>query len=89
MNVTNGMSITGVVTATVLNQTVTGSTSFQGNTDNGFSVTGSTGIITATGFSGPLTGNATGLIKWISNITVGTVTYQHKMFKWWCSDSNW
>ena len=29
--------------------------------DNGFSVTGSTGIITATGFSGPLTGGATGL----------------------------
>ena len=62
LNVTNGMSITGVVTATVLNQTVTGATSFQGNTtfDNGFSVTGSTGIVTATGFSGPLTGAVTG-----------------------------
>ena len=64
LNVTNGMSITGVVTATVLNQTVTGATSFQGNTtfDNGFSVTGSTGIITATGFSGPLTGAVTGAV---------------------------
>ena len=62
LNVTNGMSITGVVTATVLNQTVTGATSFQGTTtfDNGFSVTGSTGIVTATGFSGPLTGAVTG-----------------------------
>ena len=62
LNVTNGMSITGVVTATTLNQTVTGATSFQGTTtfDNGFSVTGSTGIVTATGFSGPLTGNVTG-----------------------------
>ena len=58
----NGFNVTGVVTATVLNQTVTGATSFQGNTtfDNGFSVTGSTGIITATGFSGPLTGGVTG-----------------------------
>ena len=73
LNVTNGMSITGVVTATVLNQTVTGATSFQGNTtfDNGFSVTGSTGIITATGFSGPLTGNVTGNLT--GNVT-GNVT---------------
>ena len=92
LNVTNGMSITGVVTATVLNQTVTGATSFQGTTtfDNGFSVTGSTGIVTATGFSGPLTGNVTGAVTGNAdsatlatnaqgltgtpNITVGTVT---------------
>ena len=73
LNVTNGMSITGVVTATVLNQTVTGATSFQGNTtfDNGFSVTGSTGIVTATGFSGPLTGAVTGDVT--GNLT-GNVT---------------
>jgi hypothetical protein len=59
----NGFNVTGVVTATTLNQTVTGATSFQGSTtfDNGFTVTGATGIVTATGFSGPLTGNATGL----------------------------
>jgi len=58
----NGFNVTGVVTATVLNQTVTGATSFQGSTtfDNGFSVTGATGIVTATGFSGPLTGAVTG-----------------------------
>ena len=58
----NGFNVTGVVTATTLNQTVTGATSFQGNTtfDNGFSVTGSTGIVTATGFSGPVTGDVTG-----------------------------
>ena len=50
LNVTNGMSITGVVTATVLNQTVTGATSFQGSTtfDNGFSVTG---VVTASNVS--------------------------------------
>ena len=81
LNVTNGMSITGVVTATVLNQTVTGATSFQGNTtfDNGFSVTGSTGIITATGFSGPLTGNVTGNATGLSgspDITVANVSAQ-------------
>ena len=58
----NGFNVTGVVTATTLNQTVTGATSFQGSTtfDNGFSVTGSTGIVSATGFSGPLTGAVTG-----------------------------
>ena len=58
----NGFNVTGVVTATTLNQTVTGATSFQGSTtfDNGFSVTGATGIVTATGFSGPLTGAVTG-----------------------------
>ena len=87
LNVTNGMSITGVVTATVLNQTVTGATSFQGSTtfDNGFTVSGATGIITATGFSGPLTGAVTGNadsatlatnaqgLTGTPNITVGTV----------------
>ena len=48
----NGFQVTGIVTATTLNQTVTGATSFQGSTtfDNGFTVTGATGIITATGF---------------------------------------
>ena len=58
----NGFQVTGIVTATTLNQTVTGATSFQGTTtfDNGFSVTGATGIVTATGFSGPLTGAVTG-----------------------------
>jgi cytoskeletal protein CcmA (bactofilin family) len=85
------MSITGVVTATTLNQTVTGATSFQGTTtfDNGFTVTGATGIITATGFSGPITGAVTGNVTGNAdsatlatnaqgltgtpNITVGTV----------------
>ena len=85
LNVTNGMSITGVVTATVLNQTVTGATSFQGNTtfDNGFSVTGSTGIITATGFSGPLTGNVSGNATGLSgspSITVTNVTGNNGTF---------
>ena len=58
----NGFNVTGVVTATTLNQTVTGATSFQGSTtfDNGFTVSGATGIITATGFSGPITGAVTG-----------------------------
>ena len=57
----NGFNVTGVVTATTLNQTVTGATSFQGSTtfDNGFTVSGATGIITATGFSGPITGAVT------------------------------
>ena len=69
----NGFNVTGVVTATTLNQTVTGATSFQGSTtfDNGFSVTGATGIVTATGFSGPLTGAVTGDVT--GNLT-GNVT---------------
>ena len=73
----NGFNVTGVVTATTLNQTVTGATSFQGTTtfDNGFTVTGATGIITATGFSGPLTGNATGL-SGSPDITVTNVSAQ-------------
>ena len=75
----NGFNVTGIVTATVVNQNITGATSFQGSTtfDNGFSVTGSTGIVTATGFSGPLTGNVTGNATGLSgtpNVTVGTVT---------------
>ena len=87
----NGFNVTGVVTATTLNQTVTGATSFQGTTtfDNGFTVTGATGIVTATGFSGPLTGAVTGNLTGTAstatasataysltgspNITVGTV----------------
>ena len=77
----NGFNVTGVVTATTLNQTVTGATSFQGTTtfDNGFSVTGSTGIVTATGFSGPLTGNVTGNATGLSgspDITVTNVSAQ-------------
>ena len=73
----NGFQVTGIVTATVLNQTVSGATSFQGSTtfDNGFTVSGATGIITATGFSGPLTGNATGL-SGSPNITVTNVSAQ-------------
>ena len=69
----NGFNVTGVVTATTLNQTVTGATSFQGSTtfDNGFTVTGATGIVTATGFSGPLTGAVTGDVT--GNLT-GNVT---------------
>ena len=87
----NGFQVTGIVTATTLNQTVTGATSFQGSTtfDNGFTVSGATGIITATGFSGPLTGAVTGNLTGTAstatasataysltgspNITVGTV----------------
>ena len=58
----NGLNVTGILTATVTNQNITGATSFQGSTtfDNGFTVSGATGIITATGFSGPLTGDVTG-----------------------------
>ena len=69
----NGFNVTGVVTATTLNQTVTGATSFQGSTtfDNGFTVTGATGIVTATGFIGPLTGAVTGDVT--GNLT-GNVT---------------
>jgi len=77
----NGFQVTGIVTATVLNQTVSGATSFQGSTtfDNGFTVTGATGIITATGFSGPLTGNVTGNATGLSgspSITVTNVSAQ-------------
>ena len=69
----NGFQVTGIVTATTLNQTVTGATSFQGSTtfDNGFTVTGATGIVTATGFSGPLTGNVTGNV---TGAVTGNVT---------------
>ena len=87
----NGFNVTGIVTATVVNQTVTGATSFQGSTtfDNGFTVSGATGIITATGFVGPVTGAVTGNVTGNAdsatlatnaqgltgtpNITVGTV----------------
>ena len=77
----NGFNVTGVVTATTLNQTVTGATSFQGSTtfDNGFTVTGATGIVTATGFSGPLTGNVSGNATGLSgspDITVTNVSAQ-------------
>ena len=69
----NGFNVTGVVTATTLNQTVTGATSFQGTTtfDNGFTVTGATGIITATGFVGPITGAVTGNV---TGAVTGNVT---------------
>ncbi len=75
----NGFNVTGVVTATTLNQTVTGTTSFQGSTtfDNGFTVSGATGIVTATGFSGPITGAVTGDVtgNLNGNLTVnGTTT---------------
>ena len=65
----NGFNVTGIVTATVVNQNITGATSFQGSTtfDNGFTVSGATGIVTATGFSGPLTGNVTGAVT--GNVT--------------------
>ena len=87
----NGFNVTGIVTATVVNQNITGATSFQGSTtfDNGFTVSGATGIITATGFSGPITGAVTGNVTGNAdsatlatnaqgltgtpNITVGTV----------------
>ncbi len=70
----NGFNVTGVITATTVNQTVTGATSFQGSTtfDNGFSVTGSTGIVTATGFSGPLTGAVTGNVTGNASGTTGS-----------------
>jgi hypothetical protein len=70
----NGFNVTGIVTATVVNQNVTGATSFQGSTtfDNGFSVTGSTGIVTATGFSGPLTGAVTGNVTGNASGTAGS-----------------
>ena len=69
----NGFNVTGIVTATVVNQNITGVTSFRGSTtfDNGFTVSGATGIITATGFSGPLTGAVTGDVT--GNLT-GTAT---------------
>ena len=77
----NGFNVTGVITATTVNQTVTGATSFQGSTtfDNGFTVSGATGIITATGFSGPLTGNVSGNATGLSgspDITVTNVSAQ-------------
>ena len=69
----NGLNVTGILTATVTNQNITGATSFQGSTtfDNGFTVTGATGIVTATGFSGPVTGAVTGDVT--GNLT-GNVT---------------
>ena len=74
----NGFQVVGVITATVLNQTVSGATSFQGSTtfDNGFSVAG---VVTATSFSGPLTGNVTGNATGLSgspSITVTNVSAQ-------------
>jgi len=70
----NGFNVTGIITASVVNQNVTGATSFQGSTtfDNGFSVTGSTGIVTATGFSGPLTGAVTGNVTGNASGTAGS-----------------
>ena len=60
VNFPNGITVTGVVTATQLTQNVTGD------------ITAS-GTVTGGAFSGPLTGNATGL-SGTPNITVGTVT---------------
>jgi hypothetical protein len=74
----NGFNVTGIITASVVNQNVTGATSFQGSTtfDNGFSVAG---VVTATGFSGPLTGAVTGNATGLSgspSITVTNVSAQ-------------
>ena len=72
----NGFNVTGVVTATTLNQTVTGATSFQGSTtfDNGFTVTGATGIVTATGFVGPVTGAVTGNLTGTASTATASAT---------------
>ena len=72
----NGFNVTGVVTATTLNQTVTGATSFQGTTtfDNGFTVTGATGIVTATGFVGPVTGAVTGNLTGTASTATASAT---------------
>lgn len=51
-----GIQVTGIVTATVVNQNITGVTTFT----DGFTITG---IVTATSFSGNLTGNVTGNIN--------------------------
>ena len=67
VNFPNGITVTGVVTATQLTQNVTGD------------ITAS-GTVTGGAFSGPLTGNVTGTASLASNltgtpnITVGTVT---------------
>ena len=67
VNFPNGITVTGVVTATQLTQNVTGD------------ITAS-GTVTGGAFSGPLTGNVTGTADLASgltgtpNITVGTVT---------------
>ena len=77
LNVTNGMNVTGVITATLLNQNVTGVTTFSSTTfTDGFSVAG---VVTATSFSGPLTGNVTGNATGLSgspSITVTNVSAQ-------------
>ena len=83
----NGFNVTGVVTATTLNQTVTGATSFQGSTtfDNGFSVTGVVtasnvsvaSSVTATTFYGDgssLTGIDASALKDGSNVKVQAVS---------------
>ena len=67
VNFPHGITVTGVVTATQLNQNVTGN------------ITAS-GTVTGGAFSGPLTGNVTGTASLASNltgtpnITVGTIT---------------
>ena len=64
VNFPHGITVTGVVTATQLNQNVTGN------------ITAS-GTVTGGAFSGPLTGNVTGDATGLSgtpNITVGTIT---------------
>ena len=83
----NGITVTGVVTATSLNQNVTGVSTFNGNIDlNGdLDVDGHTnldnvsvaGVVTATTFIGALTGNPTGTLQTAAqpNITsVGTLS---------------
>ena len=86
-NFPNGITVTGVVTATTLNQNVTGLSTFNGNIDlNGdIDVDGHTnldnvsvaGVVTATTFIGALTGNPTGTLQTAAqpNITsVGTLS---------------
>ena len=86
-NFPNGITVTGVVTATSLNQNITGLSTFNGNIDlNGdIDVDGHTnldnvsvaGVVTATTFIGALTGNPTGTLQTAAqpNITsVGTLS---------------
>ncbi len=66
-----GLTVTGVITATTLNQNATGDL-------DGLRNARFTGVTTSTGgFNGPLTGNVTGDATGLSgtpNITVGSVT---------------
>jgi len=62
-----GIQVTGIVTATTVNQNITGVTTFGQTTfTEGFNVSG---VVTATTFSGNLTGNVTGNADTASNLT--------------------